>query len=386
MEERFEELLESAKDLDFMQAMTMLNAEVYDAWEKMRIKKSNVTAVMTATTKKVSDYLIARAITIYKENIVYETKLREMEKNNKNMEDLASKLARTSVGTEEPQSRKDTGVRGEDFTVIVSTRDKAMDIQEVKKEVRRICKENTDLEPPRDVIVTKAGQVILKMGTRDDSEAALSTIMESDMLKEKIAVTVSRKRRERILLLSVDSAIEESEVVESMKRTLVNMRTNEGTLGHIRKKLMDPSLSAAARSVLEEMVDRDYGSFEIVKGIKTRNGKINWLIDVDSRSKEMLLQMKRVCIDYDRYRVVEFISINRCFKCQVFGHIASKCSGDIHCVKCSGPHGQSECKSVETTCYNCYFSKTGSDANHRADSPECPIYQAYREKLLAKRL
>lgn len=110
------------------------------------------------------------------------------------------------------------------------------------------------------------------------------------------------------------------------------------------------------------------------------------MLDVDCETKDRLLAKKRVCIDLERYRIVQFVTIVRCFKCQAFGHMSGRCPGVLTCVKCSGDHNISDCKSSSVRCSNCYFKDQEADCEHRADSLDCPEYQIYRQSILPKRL
>lgn len=90
-------------------------------------------------------------------------------------------------------------------------------------------------------------------------------------------------------------------------------------LSFLSKKLSVHTLDPHAREILEDLYKETTPEFHIIKGIKTRNDKVNWLIDVDKRCKDFLLCKKRICIDFERYRVVEFVSIARCHNCQFLG-------------------------------------------------------------------
>lgn len=208
--------------------------------------------------------------------------------------------------------------------MIISPRDKDMDLNELKGEVKRICKTEQGVAEPRDVIMTKLGQIILKTGTRRESEMINALITGSEDLKDRVQVAIPRKRRERILVLSVDPAIEEQQITDTIRRVTEELDAGEGAYSGLRGKLLDPNLPEQTKTVLKETLSEYSHSFEIMKKIKTRNDKVNWLIDVDDQVKKLLLEKKRICVDYDRYRVVEFVNIVRCFKCQAFGHVASR--------------------------------------------------------------
>lgn len=92
----------------------------------------------------------------------------------------------------------------------------------------------------------------------------------------------------------------------------------------------------------------------------TKSGRANWLIGVGRELMEHLIDDKRICIDMERYRVVIFVEIIRCFRCQAFGHTAVKCEREIKCAKFAGKHYVKDCSVDTVTCANCYFTEDES--------------------------
>ena len=117
----------------------------------------------------------------------------------------------------------------------------------------------------------------------------------------------------------------------------------------------------------------------------TRAGNHNWIISVDDKGRALLLTRKRICIDFERIRIVDYIPIIRCFKCQKFGHVISKCENEQICPKCAENHEEKVCKADFVKCGNCYFEGADTEANHRADSADCKFFKTYRASV-AQRL
>ena len=60
-------------------------------------------------------------------------------------------------------------------------------------------------------------------------------------------------------------------------------------------------------------------------------------------------------------------SIGQCHKCQRFGHGQRRCSGELRCVRCAGPHSVSECDAQANKCANC-------EGPHAASYRGCPKF------------
>lgn len=362
-------------------------SKLYDLLEYRRSKRDRVTAPVVSTVKKALDYILLQCTEVYTENKVMRARLEDRSEYSNMMAELTQKITRTSVGSMEdvPQRVRDVqSKKKEDFTVIITPKTDQQDVTEIKDKIKELCRTKEDFPAPSDVVITKARQVIMKYKNKNEVEKARDNIADSDVGRDVAKINIPVRKRERVLLLSVDPSVGEDVVKREVEQQIGEGGVSDEYTGPT-DRIESAALDSATRMILEGLLKKPTREVRVIRKIETKMGKVNWLLDVDLESRDMLINRKRICIDFERYRVVEFISIMRCFKGQKFGHLANNCAEEIHCAKCAEAHNVKECTSETENCSNCYFENADGDCGHRADSPSCPVFKKYRESLLPRR-
>ncbi|XP_041477928.1 uncharacterized protein LOC121425900 [Lytechinus variegatus] len=79
---------------------------------------------------------------------------------------------------------------------------------------------------------------------------------------------------------------------------------------------------------------------------------------------------KELYFAYERYEVFDYVPPPpRCFKCQMFGHVADSCKNKVRCVRCGEGHSYDDCPNKETRkCCRC-------KQNHSAAYLGCTSYK-----------
>lgn len=314
-----------------------------------------------------------------------ETKLGDRAEHDQVLKEIAEKIS-TPIDQMEIIEPRRPGAQAvkkrDDHVVLISKLVEQTDINEIKKNIKEICNMDVDVPVPKDVLTTQRGQIILKMKTREEAESLRDTLEKDEPLKKQVKINIPVRRRERVLLLNVDPELGEDVVMDSIRRSLEESVVDKGVVRGLSEKLKNPSLDKSTRNALLELYRETHLDFDVVRRIKTKMGRVNWLIDIDERGRDWLISQRRICVDFDRYRVVNYVNIIRCFKCQEYGHYANSCRGALKCAKCADTHNIKDCKSESVRCANCYFQEGSIDSEHRADSPQCPSFNRYRESVL----
>lgn len=239
-----------------------------------------------------------------------------------------------------PPPSRSTEPEGQTVIVDLNTDE---DIRIVNKELRDLAKAKK-INAPKDVILAN-NKIIIKTKSKEDAQNYLDNINASEVLSSKSVARLPKEKKYRLILFGAPTSLEG----EQLKQELTG---------------------------IEGMED---GKVEVIKDFIGKNGKRNWLIDVNMQAKNFLLSSSSVLIDFTRVRLANYVSLTRCFKCQGFGHTARRCHSTIKCVRCAGAHDIKDCGTEEEECANC-------GEGHRADSKECECFKKYKNDIMAKRL
>lgn len=379
--------IKESEGKQYTDVFSEITSKIYDLLEYKKSRSDKVTGPLINAIRKSLEFLQRGATDVSTENKVMRARLEDRTEYAQMMQDLAQKISKPSVSSVDDgfiKPMKEVPKRNEEFTVVITPKSESQNLTEVKEKIKTLCKTDRNLPVPMDVVVTKARQVILKYRNKQDVGVIRDKILESEEIKDEVKVNVPVMKRERVLILSVDSKIKEEEVKKEVIAQLGDSEVGEFYKG-MSERLKKTDMEETTRLLLENIIQKQEKEIKIIRGIPTKQGKINWLLDVDKDSKKLLLAKRRICLDYERYRVVEFVPIVRCYKCQAYGHRSDNCENDLHCVKCADAHYFKDCKNDVIQCANCYFEDASGKCDHRADSPDCPIFQQYRNKLIPSR-
>lgn len=110
-------------------------------------------------------------------------------------------------------------------------------------------------------------------------------------------------------------------------------------------------------------------------GRKTNKESVNIVFECPSITRRLLIDLNKIYLGYYSCNIRDYLVPTRCYKCQIWGNIAAKCTSRLTCSKCGKDgHNFEECPDKSTDkCANCIKDKKQRD--HRVDSRECPAHE-----------
>lgn len=215
----------------------------------------------------------------------------------------------------------------------------------------------------RDVIKLRDKSALLNL----ESEQDVKLVEEGT--GESLVTVRPGKISPRIIIFDVPKILQEDELISQL------LNKNCANVGPINE------LKSEIKTLFR--VKAKQGS----NNAKDNSSKNHIVLSVSGRICRALVGIGRVFVDFNSFRVQEFVSITRCFRCQGFGHTSTVCRRDkVICSYCGGEgHNHKDCqnKSGAPCCFNCKLKK--NDSGHEASQKTCPEYlrnlEMYKKKI-----
>lgn len=170
---------------------------------------------------------------------------------------------------------------------------------------------------------------------------------EANILKEEIKKKVENasdiKIHSKVNLLHVndiDPTMDNNEVLDAIRRAIVPSKKGLVEVRFLRKN--------------------------------AGGGQVAMVAIEDKESAEYLVKVGRIRIGWTNCRIKRWVRLERCFRCQQYGHRADQCKGEDRagvCRKCgNNEHGEREC-SNKPFCLTCNIE------GHYNYHSKCPVYR-----------
>lgn len=197
------------------------------------------------------------------------------------------------------------------------------------------------------------GKVILEVLQREEKET-LTKELERSMGSE-YKIYEPKKRLPKIKVVGIEEnidrrRIEEEELVEKISR----------------KNRLD--------------IAKEGFKIKIVKKIQINATQKTLILETDPDTQKELLDVGRMNIGFQRYKIYNYVSILRCYKCCGYNHMAKDCENEVSYRKCGGAHNGKDCQSEKVKCINCTrmnkkYNVIKTETDHVATHYDCPVYK-----------
>lgn len=230
--------------------------------------------------------------------------------------------------------------------------------------------------------------VVIKPKNVQDSKKTRNDISKNiDLVNLKIGVKTVRNTNSGAVIIKCHTKRETEILEDAVANTLKDTYNVE------RTKMLKPRIKIT--NFNQDMPDADVEKSIIEQNSLMDDFKVTYIKTGRSGNKvvygecsafnfKKFMNMKKVCIGWERYPVYEDLNIPRCFKCQEFYHKKQNCTKDIICPICSENHEERECPKQRKLCTNCCNANNkyhlNYDTNHQVNDPECQTLQ-YHVKL-----
>lgn len=96
---------------------------------------------------------------------------------------------------------------------------------------------------------------------------------EDELIKDKLKVSVPQRRRERVLILSVEPTVEEEKVLDGVENLVEELKPDLGVSRDLLSRLQDPALANSTVKLLEELYVEGRPKIRVIRKINTKAGK-----------------------------------------------------------------------------------------------------------------
>lgn len=184
---------------------------------------------------------------------------------------------------------------------------------------------------------------------------------------------------------------EEFEVLENEAKNKLetNYKIEKTTLKKPRFKILNYQQELTPEEI-ETAIRSQNKAIEEIKVTfikKGKNGPSTVFGECSPSTFRQLMDQKKVFIGWERYPVLEDLTVPRCYQCQEFFHKKQNCTNTPICPLCGDEHEKKDCTNKKKVCANCLKSNDKFNKNysvdHHATDFNCPTMQFHIN--LAKR-
>lgn len=228
--------------------------------------------------------------------------------------------------------------------ILVRRINTSLTLNNLRTILTRETKDKTTVQNVFCGIARDKNTLIIKAETDTETEEILKAIENIETLKEAIEITIKYENTKKIIILGIPQTIDEENIKNQIKQNLGSITTDINTI----KTMQRPNAI----------------TYQLV-------------LELDDQDAKILIRQGRIKLGFNSCRVLPYLPIIRCGKCQTYGHTEEKCTQKPLCRYCACNHGKRVCYfknyPEQHKCINCYGSPNYFP--HDAASPDCPEFQ-----------
>ncbi|GBN91930.1 hypothetical protein AVEN_235980-1 [Araneus ventricosus] len=174
------------------------------------------------------------------------------------------------------------------------------------------------------------------------SEETKSTLFSS-IAPSKINVGVKHVKKVQNGGVAVECTTE-----EQLDKIIKEINSNPSLQGKVETRppvrrdpkiiIYDVDIAVSKESFLQTFCQQNNVETEKISGTfslksKTKD-KVHWVLQTDPKVFKTLMRGKKVYFEWARLSIREFLRPTRCYKCNRYGHISTKCEHEETCPRC----------------------------------------------------
>ena len=195
--------------------------------------------------------------------------------------------------------------------------------------------------------------VLIEADSKEETETLNSQIR--DTCGDQLEINFQKRRNPRLIIYNIPDVVTLENVVDIMVAQNPDLKLQKGDI--------------QTKSIF-----------------KTKRNTRNLVVEVNAQTHRQMVQNK-LKFEWMICTIVDYVSVNRCFKCSRYNHRHTECRGEETCPLCAGKHKLKECtaprneyKCINCVTYNTYNKDRETNENHSSLDRHCPSLQAIIEK------